>query len=203
MDTIREVMNETIPIEQITPHPRNYRKHPDEQVERLQASLARFGQVRSIVVQRGSPGQFLLVAGHGILQAAREQTLETLRADVIPADWTPEQIEGYMVADNQGGYEDDVRQLATLLQEQRELGYDLSALGQDDGSLDDLLRQIAAMDGEVDFDSLVDTMGGGQAATVQWHVTITVTSPDTRDALVSQLREMGYEPEVTSVREVE
>jgi len=198
-----EIVNRVVPISELSPHPRNYRKHPDEQIEKLRASIARFGQVRSAVAQQGAPNQFLMVAGHGVLEAAIAEGLTELRIDVIPADWTPEQVEGYLIADNQSGAEDDIRQLAVLLQEQQAAGFDLAALGSDDVALEGLLAQIRALDGMPNFDALVDPTEGGNASAVSWNVSVVTRSPDARDALVSQLREMGYEPEVTSVREVE
>jgi ParB-like chromosome segregation protein Spo0J len=126
-----EIVNKVIPIDQLKPHPRNYKLHPEKQIGRLRASVARFGQVRSVVAQEGANGKFLLVAGHGLTKAAREEGLNELRVDVIPADWTPEQVEGYLVADNLLGAtaEDDNTLLAEILQEQANLDYDLASLG--------------------------------------------------------------------------
>jgi len=194
------IRNATIQISEITAHPENYRRHPDEQVERLQASLARFGQVRSVVVQEGAPGHYLMVAGHGVMQAAIEQELDELRADIIPADWTPEQVAGYLIADNMGGAEDDRAALAKLLQEQQSHGFDLESMGSSQDELDTLLAELRAMEGMPDFDALVDPSGGGESSDMSWNVIVSVNSPDERETLVSQLREMGYSPEVTSVR---
>lgn len=134
-----------VPIDALAPHPRNYRRHPDEQLARLAASLARFGQVRSIVVQAGAPGRYLVVAGHGIVEAARRNGLTELAADIIPADWTAEQVEGYLVADNEHarGADDDLIALAELLEGQRHAGYALESLGYDADELDTLLQELA------------------------------------------------------------
>jgi ParB-like chromosome segregation protein Spo0J len=195
-----EIVNEVVPIEAIADHPRNYRAHPDEQVAKLRASIARFGQVKSVVIQRGAPGKFLMVAGHGVKQAAIEQGLETLRADVIPADWTEEQILGYLVADNMTGAEDDIGQLVALLQEQQTAGYDIASLGYTDDDVEAFLRELRDREGLPDFDALVDPSGGGGAADMSWNIIVSVNTSEERETLVSQLREMGYEPEVTSVR---
>jgi len=197
---VGEIRNASIAISAISEHPENYRRHPDEQVERLQASLARFGQVRSVVVQEGAPGKYLMVAGHGVMKAAIEEELTELRADIIPADWSPEQVAGYLIADNMGGAEDDRAALAKLLSEQRDQGFDLASLGSSEDELDTLLAELRALDGIPDFDALVDPSGGGESSDMSWHVTVTIDDPDQRDELVAQLREMGYTPEVTSVR---
>lgn len=44
-----ESITTLVPIDTITPHPRNYRSHPDPQLSQLGASHARFGQFRSLV----------------------------------------------------------------------------------------------------------------------------------------------------------
>jgi ParB-like chromosome segregation protein Spo0J len=135
--------NRIVPIAQLRPHPDNYRSHPDEQVRQLVASLSRFGQGRSIVVQDGPTG-YLIVAGHGIVEAAKRLNYTELRADVLPADWTPAQIKGYLIADNElsKNSSDDETALAALLEEQKHAGYDLASLGTDDETLRQMLESL-------------------------------------------------------------
>lgn len=128
MSAIKE--NRILPIARLVPHPDNYRAHPDEQIAQLAASLARFGQGRSIVVQETGAG-YLIVAGHGVVEAAKQLDYTELRADILPADWTAEQVKGYLIADNElskNASEDEAGLLA-LLQEQLEAGFDLASLG--------------------------------------------------------------------------
>lgn len=143
--------NKIVPIEKLVPHPRNYRQHPETQVSKLVSSLIRFGQGRSIVCQDGPQG-YLIVAGHGIVEAAKKLQYTELRADILPADWTPEQVEGYLVADNMHSQDaqDDESALAALLQEQQDAGYDLTSLGTDDEYLRQLLEGLGDeyLDGE-------------------------------------------------------
>jgi DNA modification methylase len=67
-----------------------------------------------------------------------------LRADILPADWTSEAVEGYLIADNMHSQEaqDDARILAELLQEQQDSGYDLASLGTDDETLRQMLESL-------------------------------------------------------------
>jgi len=37
-------------ISELSPHPRNYRHHPDDQIAELRTSIREFGMVRNIVV---------------------------------------------------------------------------------------------------------------------------------------------------------
>lgn len=142
---LRVVVNRVILIAAIHPHPFNYNHHGDEQLARLGLSDTRFGQVRSIVVQAGAPGVYLLVAGEGYLTARRLASKRYVRADVIPATWSAQQVTGYLVADNELARLSaaDETQLAALLEEQRAADYALETLGYDDASFTRLLDRLA------------------------------------------------------------
>lgn len=143
--TTQDIHHAIVSLDALSPHPRNYRRHPEQQLARLSASLARFGQVRSIVVQEGADGRYLIVAGHGLIDAARSHGLRELRADVIPATWTAAQVEGYLIADNETtrGADDDLVALAQMLEEQQGAGQALEALGYSQEELAALLEQLA------------------------------------------------------------
>ncbi len=136
------VKNQVIAIDKLDPHPQNYRKHPERQLEKLAAALSRFGQVRSIVVQpQMDSDRFTIVAGHGTTQAAKRLGLTELRCDVVPVTWDELKIKGYMLADNMGGAQDDPEMLAELLQEQATV--DLDSTGSDMDALGELLLGLA------------------------------------------------------------
>ena len=139
------IRHATLQITALYPHPRNYKTHPEPQRARIAASLRRFGQVRSIVVQEGANDRYLIVAGHGLVEAARAESMTELHADIIPATWTSTQIEGYLIADNETAYlaETEETLLAELLQEQANAGYDLESLGRSQAELDALLAGLA------------------------------------------------------------
>ena len=112
-----QVSHAVVSLSLCAPHPQNYNQHSAEQVGDLRASLRKFGQVRSIVVQDDAAGGFLLVAGHGLAEAARAEGFSELRADVIPADWPPVKVLAYLAADNELGRaaSPDEAQLAALV----------------------------------------------------------------------------------------
>ena len=135
--------NKIVSLDSLVPHPRNYRVHPKAQIDKLVLSLQRFGQGRSIVVQ-DSPDKLVIVAGHGIVEAAQALQWQELRADILPADWSDEQVTGYLIADNLHAQEasDNEELLAMLLQEQQDAGYDLASLGSDDETLRQMLESL-------------------------------------------------------------
>lgn len=126
----------TVRVDGLHAHPRNYNRHPDSQIQALRKSLRTFGQVRSIVVQRNGDGH-LIVAGEGIATAARLEGIETLWADVIPADWPPQRVTAYLAADNE------------LARESEPELEQLEALAVDVAQFDETLAALALGLGEV------------------------------------------------------
>lgn len=138
------IMQNSIPLDQIISHPRNFRQHPESQLKQLEASYERFGQFRSIVVQAQPTGPFLLVAGHGIAEAMRRKGAKEARCDVLPSHMPETDVDAIMIADNLLPLQamDDEELLARLLQEQQEAGYDLAALGSDEETLRQMLANL-------------------------------------------------------------
>jgi ParB-like chromosome segregation protein Spo0J len=108
------------------------------------------------VCQDGPQG-YLIVAGHVIVEAAKKLQYTELRADILPADWTSEQVDGYLIADNLHSQDatDDEETLAQLLQEQQDAGFDLASLGTDD----ELLRQMLETLTPASVDEWSDALG--------------------------------------------
>lgn len=136
-----------IAIDLLRPHPHNYNRHKPEQVTNLRVSLRRFGQVRSIVVQDDGNGRYLIVAGHGVVEAARAERLPELTANVIPADWPEAKVEAYLAADNelarQGDPDED--QLAALVARVQAEDPELAMLAAgSDARLKELLASLMA-----------------------------------------------------------
>lgn len=99
---MNQVSNKIISIESVTQHPRNYNTHDAAQIGDLRLILRKFGQVRSVVVQERCDGLgYLMVAGNGLSEAAKAEGLTTLKADVIPADWSETKVLAYLAADNE------------------------------------------------------------------------------------------------------
>lgn len=106
--------NQRVKVAGLRAHPRNYNVHPAGQVEKLAASLRKFGQVRSIVTWRST-----ILAGHGVVEAARLLGWQEVSADVLPDEYPEHLALAYVAADNelarQG--EPDLAQLAAILEE--------------------------------------------------------------------------------------
>jgi ParB-like chromosome segregation protein Spo0J len=100
-----------IRLADLKPHSRNYNQHSDAQIARIAKSLSTFGQVRSIVVRHNT-----ILAGHGVVLAAKSLGWDTIRADEQD-HLTEAQALAYVVADNELARQSDPdqEQLAAIL----------------------------------------------------------------------------------------
>ena len=139
--------NRDVDLDELQPHPQNYNRHPAEQVRRLTKSLTKFGQVRSVVVWR-----MFVLAGHGVVEAARLLNWRTVRADVLPDDYPEHLALAYIAADNELAKQGDpdMAQLAAILEESKAADADLlEAIGYSDKEFEELLAKFSVpSDGE-------------------------------------------------------
>jgi hypothetical protein len=120
---------ESIPVEALIPYARNARKHSDEQIAQLAASIREFGFNNPVLVDKENG----IIAGHGRVLAARKLGLESvpcLRLDHL----TETQRRAYILADNRlaelgGGWDDEM--LGVELADLREADFDLDLTGFD------------------------------------------------------------------------
>jgi DNA modification methylase len=118
---------ETRAIDSLRPDSRNARKHGERNLATIRASLEQFGQRRAAVVR--SDGTVL--AGNGMLEAARSLGWSELSVTVVPDEWSDEEARAYALADNRTGElaEWDVAVLDEHLVELEVAGLDIEALG--------------------------------------------------------------------------
>jgi len=132
--------NQRVKLADLKPHPRNYNRHPVAQVEKIAASLRKFGQVRSIVVWRAT-----VLAGHGVVEAALALGWKEISADVLPDEYPEHLALAYVAADNELGRLGDPDQaaLAAILEESRAQDAELlQAIGYSDAEFQALLDTL-------------------------------------------------------------
>lgn len=135
-----QTSNQMVALAGLKPHPQNYNRHPAEQVKRLAKSLSKFGQVRSVVVWRDT-----ILAGHGVVEAARSLKWTSVRADVLPDDYPEELALAYVAADNELAKQGDpdLAQLAAILEQSKAADAELlEAIGYSDAELERLLEEL-------------------------------------------------------------
>lgn len=95
-----------VAIDLLVPYERNAKKHPDEQIEKLQASIREFGFVSPCLIDK----DYNIIAGHGRVMAAKQMGLERVPCVLIEG-LTEEQRRAYILADNRltelGGWDMD------------------------------------------------------------------------------------------------
>lgn len=135
---------ETVALDSLQPHPRNYRAHPEEQVEAIAASLKQFGQYRPIVVS--SDGYIL--AGEGVWRGRQKAGCADIDAVRMPFAHDDPRAEKLLVADNELSRlaEDDDKVLAALLADIERTETGLAGTGWNDSELDALIGRMAAED---------------------------------------------------------
>ena len=127
-----------IAIDELRPHPRNYREHTDDQLDHIARSIELHGVYRNVVAAR----DLTLLAGHGVVLAAKRMGLLTIPVGVLDVDPFDTRALQLLAGDNEVGHLADVddRALGDLL---RDLANDdignLLSTGFDDASLSALL----------------------------------------------------------------
>lgn len=142
----QQVTNSYVPVALIDPNPRNYNIHPPEKINRIANSLQRFGQPRSVTVQKlAGSDRYMMQAGHSVLAAAKQLGWAQLRCDIIPADWNPAMVLAFLVAENElrDGSQENDEALASILEEVFRFNPTYTeAAGFTDKELEDIFSQL-------------------------------------------------------------
>ncbi len=91
-----------VTVDSLTPHPRNYNVHSDEQIAELVKSLDSYTQYKNIVIWQDleTNGPFYIIAGSGLHEAAKRRGDATIVALDMSYLLTRSQAEALMVSDN-------------------------------------------------------------------------------------------------------
>jgi ParB-like chromosome segregation protein Spo0J len=125
-----------LPLAELELDPQNARKHDSRSLQAIAESLKNFGQRKPVVITEKN----LVVTGNGTVEAARSLGWTEIQAVKIPADWKPEKIKAFAIADNRtselSSWNTDalIDQLANLLETE------IEAVGFTQDELDDLLE---------------------------------------------------------------
>jgi ParB-like chromosome segregation protein Spo0J len=127
------------PVAGLIPYVNNSRKHSEEQVAQIAASIKEFGWTNPILVD-GANG---IIAGHGRLMAARKLGMEAVPVIEL-AHLSEPQRKALIIADNKlamnAEWDNDLLMLE--LGELLEGGFDLDLLGFGKDELDALMKEI-------------------------------------------------------------
>lgn len=149
---------EQVAIDDLRPHPRNYREHPDDQVEHIVQSIEEHGLYRNIVIARDGT----ILAGHGVVKAAAKMGMESIVVRRLDLDPDEPQALKLLAGDNEIaklGMIDD-RALTEILRELKEADGDgLLGTGYDEQSLAALVMVTRSATEIADFDAAAEWVG--------------------------------------------
>jgi hypothetical protein len=146
------------PIEGLHSHPRNYREHPDDELQHIMQSIRHHGFYRPIVAARDGT----ILAGHGVVAAARKMNVKEV--PVVRLELDPEEPRALklLAGDNEIGHmaEIDDRMLTEILKEVKQLDVDgLLGTGFDEKMLANLVY-ISRPSSEIgDFNAAAEWSG--------------------------------------------
>lgn len=123
---------EQVDISRLRPYKNNAKKHSDEQIQKLEASIKEFGFLSPCLIDR----EYNLIAGHGRVEAAKRlgwATVPCIYADGL----TEAQRRAYILADNRLGelaaWDDDL--VSSELEALKALDFDITLTGFDDDDI--------------------------------------------------------------------
>ena len=128
----------TVKINELKPHPKNPRVHPDSAIDKLVRSIKEFGWTNPVLVSADG----YVLAGHARLKAAEKAGIEEVPVIYLPLEGA--KAEAYLIADNrlQDETDWDYEKLKDLLQELDTGELDLEITGFDMGEIEDLMTQF-------------------------------------------------------------
>ena len=128
----------TVKINELKPHPKNPRVHPDSAIEKLERSIKEFGWTNPILVSKDG----YILAGHARLKAAEKAGISEVPVIYLPLEGA--KAEAYLIADNrlQDETDWDYEKLKDLLQELDTGELDLELTGFDIEEIEDLMTQF-------------------------------------------------------------
>jgi site-specific DNA-methyltransferase (adenine-specific) len=85
---------ENVRLDSLTPDPKNARSH-EQGIPELVESLTAFGQQKNLVVWHDT-----VIAGNGLLEAARQLGWTKIAISRTPDEWSYEQAQAFALADN-------------------------------------------------------------------------------------------------------
>jgi len=183
-DSTKRIRNEksrTRDISSLKPHPKNYREHPDDQLEHLCQSIKEFGLYRNIVIAKDGT----ILVGHGIVLACKKLGIEAVPTLELPIE--PDSIEALklLTADNEVTHlsENDDRELSQILQEILEKN-NLLGTGYDKMMLANLLF-VTRPESEIkDFDAAAEWVGmpDYEPSTLPKKIIVSFENDEDRDA---------------------
>lgn len=186
-----------IKISKLKPHPKNYNHHPEDQINHIVAMIQlakdfgiETGIYRNIVISKDCT----ILAGHGVVQAAKQVGLNTIPVMQLDIDANDPRALKVLTGDNEIGHlrEVDDRMLSDLLKNIRDSDLtDLIGTGYDDRMLANLVMVTRPASEVVDFNAAAEWVGMPEydetEAMVPLKIVVNCRSDADRESLLQKL----------------
>ena len=156
--TDKQIAIEYVAVSELKPHPKNYREHPDDQLDHIVQSIKDNGHYRNVVIAKDN----IILAGHGVVKASNKMGLKTIPVVRLDVPHTNKKAMKVLTGDNEIahlGIVDD-RLLSELLKEIKDS--DITGLlgtGYDDAMLANLVMVSRPASEIEDFDAAAEWVG--------------------------------------------
>ena len=173
---------ETIDIGELHEDPANVRVHPERNISAIKASLARFGQVKPVVID----AQNIVRAGNGTLRAARELGWHHVKC--VRTKLTGSEATAYSLVDNRSAEtsEWDYEGVSAMLKSLQAEGADITTLGWDSKEVDRLM----SMSDEI---GSIDKSESSSNLQPRWDVLVVCATEQEQRELLERLLAEGKE----------
>lgn len=194
LSTLGMFETEAANLADLRPHPRNYKKHPDDQLEHLAQSIREYGLYRNVVIAQDNT----ILAGHGVVEAAHKvglSTIPVIRLDITADD--PQALK-LLTADNEISHlgENNDRALTELLKEIYGTSpTGLLGTGYNEQMLSTLAMITRPQNEIEDFDAASEWLGmpeflNENAVRSKYSLTIWSDTPESRLDLINYIRKL-------------
>ena len=157
---------ETVPINNLKPHPQNYKEHPENQLDHIIKSINEHGFYRNVVIAKDDT----ILAGHGVVMACIKMGKKEIPCIRLDIESNSTQALKVLTSDNEitNLAQVDDRQLSEILKEILDTDFDLIGTGFNEEQLSALVyttrpaTEIETFDeatewvGMVDYDNQVN-----------------------------------------------
>lgn len=147
-----------VDIDELIPHPRNYRSHPPDQLVHIMQSIRENGVYRNVVVSKDN----VILAGHGVVEALKLLGETQVPVHYIDIESTDDRAIKILVSDNTITHfgENDDRLLSELLKEIKDSSAEaLLGTGFDDMMLANLVMTTRPAEEIETFDAAAEWVG--------------------------------------------
>lgn len=148
----------TAALSDLRPHPRNYRVHPDDQLDHLARSITEHGLYRNVVVAQDGT----ILAGHGVALAAERLGMKTIPVIRLPIEPDSPAALKVLTGDNEIEHlaDQDDRLLSEILREiKQEAEAGLLGTGYDEAMLANLVMVTRPASEIADFNEAAAWVG--------------------------------------------